>query len=220
MGGYETQGILEALCIQLPERTGCEVVDLVPRLAQAEGFEGAFTQSLVWREAGTFSERTCDLVRTRLEPTKAGVLITHSWRVLLTLAITQEHPLNARFLDARLRQDEMPARDTWWSVYLHHATSGAGPTRRLLDWALAVSPTMQMDDGLVDLCAMTLAWTLAASNRPVRDRATKALVNLLTGRLAATARLVDGFADVDDPYVVERVYAVAYGVATRSHDPD
>ena len=67
---------------------------------------------------------------------------------------------------------------------------------------------------------MTLAWTLAASNRPVRDRATKALVNLLTGRLAATARLVDGFADVDDPYVVERVYAVAYGVATRSHDPD
>ena len=78
---------------------------------------------------------------------------------------------------------------------------------------------MQLDDGLTNLCAMTLAWMLAASNRPVRDRATKALVNLLTGRLAATARLVDGFADVDDSYVVERVYAVAYGVATRSHDP-
>ena len=32
------------------------------------------------------------------------------------------------------------------------------------------------------------------------------------------ARLVDRFADVDDPYVTERVYAVAYGVAMRSHD--
>ena len=217
-GGFETQGILEALCIQLPERTGCEVVDLVPRLAQAEGFEGAFTQSLVWRDVGTFSERTCELVRTRLEPQRRDPYSILD--ALLTLAITPEHPLNSRFLDARLRQDEMPARDTWWSVYLHHGTSGAGPTRRLLDWALAVSPTMQLDDGLVDLCAMTLAWMLAASNRPVRDRATKVLVNLLTGRLAATARLVDGFADVDDPYVVERVYAVAYGVATRSHDPD
>ena len=44
-------------------------------------------------------------------------------------------------------------------------------------------------------------------------------MNLLTGRPAATRRLVDEFADIDDPYVVERVYAAAYGVATRSHDP-
>ena len=77
---------------------------------------------------------------------------------------------------------------------------------------------MQLDDGLVDLSAMTLAWMLATSNRTVRNGATTALVNLLTGRFEATARLVEGFADVDDPYVVERVYAVAYGVATRSHD--
>ena len=216
-GGYATQGVLEALCIQLPERTGREVVDLVPRLAEVEGFEEAFTQSLMWRDMGTFSELTCDLVRTRLEPGRQDL---HSvLGALLTLATTPEHPLNARFLDARLRQDEMAARDAWWSVYLHHTTSGAGPARRLRDWALAVSPTMRLDDGLLDLCAMTLAWMLAASNRPVRDWATRALVNLLTGRLAAAARLVDGFADIDDPYVVERVYAVAYGVATRSHDP-
>ena len=216
-GGYATQGILEALCILLPERTGSEVADLVPRLAQAEGFEEAFTQSLVWRDVSTFSKRTCDLVRTRLELARQDLYAILD--ALLALATTPEHPLNARFLGARLRQDEMAVRDTWWSVYLHHATSGGGPARRLLDWALAVSPTMRMDDGLVDLCAMTLAWMLSASNRPVRDRATKALVNLLTGRVDAAVRLVEGFADVDDPYVVERVYAVAYGVATRSHDP-
>ena len=52
-GGYETRGMLEALCIQLPERTGGEVIDVVPKLAQGEGFEGAFTQSLVWRDVAT-----------------------------------------------------------------------------------------------------------------------------------------------------------------------
>ena len=216
-GGYATQGILKALCIQLPERTRREVADLAPVLAKAEGFEGAFTQSLVWRDVGTFSERTCDLVRARLgRPTQHRYTILGA---LLALAAAPEHPLNARFLDARLRQDEMAARDAWWSLYLHHTTSGGGPAKRLRDWALAVSPTMQLDDGLVDLCAMTLAWMLATSNRTVRNWATMALVNLLTGRFEATARLVEGFADVDDPYVVERVYAVAYGVATRSHDP-
>ena len=215
-GGYATQGILEALCVQLPERTGGEVTDLVPNLVQVEGFEEAFTQSLVWRDVKTFSERTCDLVRARLEPMRRDRSTILD--ALLTLATTPEHPLNAQFLDARLRQDEMAPRDAWWSVYLHHATSGGRPARRLLDWALAVSPTMQLDDGLVDLCATILAWMLSASNRPVRDRATKALVNLLTGRFETTVRLVEKFADVDDPYVVERVYAVAYGVATRSHD--
>ena len=55
-GSYETQGILEALCIQLPERTSREVTDLVPCLVQVEGFEQAFTQSLVWRDIRTFSE--------------------------------------------------------------------------------------------------------------------------------------------------------------------
>ena len=215
-GGYATQGILGALCIQLPERTGREVADLVPSLAKAEGFERAFTQSLIWRNVRTFSERTCDLVRTRLESEKQDYAILDT---LLALATMPEHPLNAQFLDVRLRQDEIAARDTWWSVYLHNATSGDRPARRLQDWALAVSTTMQIDDGLVDLCAMTLAWMLSASNRLVRDRATKALVNLLTGRFNATVRLVEGFADVEDPYVVERVYAVAYGVATRSHDP-
>ena len=216
-GGYETQGILEALCVQLPERTGREVPDLAPVLAEAEGFEGAFTQSLVWRDVGTISERTCDLVRARLRPARQdryGIL-----RALLTVTAMPEHPLNARFLDARLRQDTMPERDAWWSTHLHYTTTGGGPAERLRDWAHAVSPTMQLDHELVDLCGKTLGWMLATSHRTVRNGATIALVNLLTGRLEATTRLVEAFSDVDDPYVTERIIAVAYGVATRSHDP-
>ena len=216
-GAYETQGILEALCVQLPERTGREVPDLAPVLAEAEGFEGAFTQSLVWRDMGTISDRTCDLVRARLGPERQeryGIL-----RALLTLTAMPEHPLNARFLDARLREETMPVRDAWWSTHLHSTATGGGPAERLRDWAHAVSPTMQLDDELVELCGTTLGWMLATSHRTVRNGATTALVNLLTGRLEATARLVEAFSDVDDPYVTERIFAVAYGVATRCHDP-
>ena len=75
-----------------------------------------------------------------------------------------------------------------------------------------------MEDEVVDLSAIALAWMLTTSNRFLRDKATKALVCLLTDRLDATARLVNSFDDVGDPYVRERVYAVAYGVAMRSHD--
>lgn len=216
-GGHAAQGVLEALCIQLPERTGHEIADLVPRLSRAEDFDRAFSQSLVWRDPGTITERTCELVRKILPPANQGFhTILGS---LLTLASIPGHPLNAQFLDTRLRLDNMAARDAWWSVYLHGAASEGEPARRLVDWALAVTPTAQLDHRLVDLCAMTLAWMQTASNTAVRDQATKALVNLLTGRLVAASRLVDRFSDVDDPYVSERVNAVAYGVATRCHDP-
>ncbi|MCY3597060.1 MAG: hypothetical protein OXG71_06430, partial [Rhodospirillales bacterium] len=36
LGGYDTQGILEALCVQLVERAGREVADLIPRLTKHE----------------------------------------------------------------------------------------------------------------------------------------------------------------------------------------
>ena len=124
-GGYETQGILEgAVYPSCPNEPAREVADLVPSLAQAEGFEGAFGQSLVWRDMETFTERTCELVRQRLGPDAEGRYTILG--ALLTLATTPDHLLNARFLDARLRQDEMAARDTWWSVYLHRSTSGGG----------------------------------------------------------------------------------------------
>ena len=105
------------------------------------------------------------------------------------------------------------------ATFLHWAWGTHGTVDRLVDWASGVSRETAIDPHTVDLCALTLAWMLTTSNRFLRDRATKALVCLLTGRLDAMARLVDRFADVDDPYVAERVYAVAYGVAMRSHDP-
>ena len=46
----------------------------------------------------------------------------------------------------------------------------------------------------------------------------KGLVALLAGRLESLDRFVNRFADVDDPYGVERVYGVAYGVAMRGND--
>ena len=213
---YEVAGYLEALCVRVPELTGCEVVDLVPELGRATGFETAFTRSLTWRDIQTLSNRTCELVLERLGrgPAQAPRMV----EALLTVATVPNHPLNAEFLDTRLRQDDMPTRDAWWSASLYGASARVGPTRQLLDWALGTEPSTSLDDTVVTLSTVSLAWLLTAPDRGVRDTATRALVNLLTNRISAAVRLVDRFVGVDDQYVLERVFAVAYGVATRSYD--
>ena len=214
---YVSSGLLEALCTQVPERTGRELLELAPVLKDQWNVGEAFRQSLIWRDPKAFSDTTGkilnDLIRTEHD-------LHETLDVLLTVAILAEHPFNANFLDQRLRRDSMPDRDAWWSIYLHYSWGSQGAVDRLVDWASTVTSNDTLDDEVIDLCATTLAWMLTTSNRFLRDRATKALVSLLTGRLDAVIRLVERFADVDDPYVAERVYAVAYGTAMKSYDPE
>jgi len=138
--------------------------------------------------------------------------------VLLTLSVVPGHPFNAEFLDKNLRRLKMPDRDAWWSTYLHRAWGAESAVDRLIDWAASPDRVASLDDASVDLYATTLAWMFTTSNRFLRDRATKTLVSLLTGRVEAARRLVERFADVDDLYVAERIFATAYGVAMRSRD--
>jgi hypothetical protein len=212
---YVAPGLLEAMCIQIPERIGQELVSMGPKVADHWAARDAFRQSIVWRAPTAFSENTREVLNTLIRS-------NHDWDdtldVLLTVATLLDHPFNANFLDQWLRKHAMPKRDSWWSTYLHYAWGSHGAVDRLVDWASSVASDAALDDETVDLGATALAWMLTTSNRFLRDRATKALVSLLTGRLGAVVRLVERFADVDDPYVVERVYAVAYGTVMRSQN--
>ena len=212
---YIRRGLIEALSIQLPERTGKELVRLVPNAQDYPDFAFAFLHSIIWRKHEAISDDTLAVLD---ELDQREDFADDLLEALLSLSTIPGHPLNAGWLHKRLRQDKMPDRDLWWSTYLHRAWETQGPVDRLVDWASNLSVDDRLEDDVVDLAATTLAWMFSTPNRFLRDRATKALVVLLTGRVEAAERLANRFAAVDDPYVAERVYASAYGVAMRSHD--
>ena len=214
---YVPSGLIEALCIQVPERTGEELVTLAPKLLDQWNIGEAFRQSLVWRKPDAVFESTLKVLNKLIKTQKNG---DATLDVLLTIATLENHPFNAEFLDKNLRRKSMPDRDVWWSTYLHRAWAkdDSGAVRRIVDWAWGVTEDTNLEERTVALCSIAIAWMFTTSNRFLRDRATKALVSLLTGRIDVATRLVDRFSDVDDPYVVERIYSVAYGVAMRSYD--
>ena len=216
-----SSGLLEALFIQVPERTGEELFGLIPALSSSRQGVTAFLDSLVWRSSNSFSDAT----RTVLDDLVAqlGSSLGHEViEALLTVATIPDHPFNANYLDDVLRGYELADRDAVWSTYLHDSYGAHGAVDRLLDWAttLEASDAGALEDEAIDLYSIALTWMLTTSNRFVRDRATKSLVSALSGNLPATVRLVTRFSRVNDLYVQERVYAVAYGVSTRSYDPE
>ena len=208
-------GVLEALCIQAPEQTGRELVRIAPKYWNVWGIGDAILESIVWRRLDAFTDDTKEVLQ---EVAAWGNRFIDPRDSLLTVSTIPGHPFNALYLDRRLRQDTMPVRDAWWSIYLDGTWGTEGPAARLIDWASGIVPDTSVETDVVDLAATCLAWMLTTSNRFLRDRATKALVALLTGRVESIERLMERFADVDDPYVAERIYAVAYGVVMRSND--
>ncbi len=211
-----SSGVLESLFIQAPETLQQELMDFVPAILSHWQWRSAYRQSLIWREPGAFTDRTLHWFNQSVAGDSDEI---NTVEIVLTLASVPDHPWNADFLERQLRKRTMAVRDEWWTLKLHYLYSdGRSAVRRIIDWAVSVKVTDDVEEESVRLVSLTLAWLLSSSNRFLRDRATKAAVNLLNGREKAAADLVRGFASVDDLYIRERVLAIAYGVAMRLSD--
>ena len=204
---FVPRGILEAFSIQVPEHTGRELIRLAPDCADEIELREAFLHSIVWRRHDAFSAESFEVLNELIDDNS---FVNESLDTLVAVSTVPGHPFNANFLDRILRELKMPDRDALWSIGLHEARETGKAVDSLLDWALTLSLDTPVEDEVVALAATTLSWMFSASNRPLRDQSTKALVSLLTSRLELTARVVESFGEVDDPYIVERIYAVAY----------
>ena len=215
---WMNRGIIEALCIQLPERTGKELFDLAPQCAKWQSALEAYIESLIWRSPKAFGKTYRKYLNKAAGNSRA--LYRQFLNGLLTLATNPDHPLNADFLDRRLKRDSMAERDAWRSIFLHNDYTDyeSSAIRRLVDWAWSASDKTHIDDESLRLCGVALAWFLTSSNRFLRDRATKALVSLFSLRISVLRQVLYQFQGVNDVYVLERLYAVAYGCVMRSHD--
>ena len=211
-----SSGVLESLFIQAPEMVQQELMDFAPSTLSHWQWRDVYRQSLIWRAPDAFSDRTLHWFNQSLARDSDE---TNAVEIVLTLASVPDHPWNADFLDRQLRKRSMADRDAWWTLKLHYLYSDErSAVHRMIDWALSLKNSDVVEDESVRLVSLTLAWLLSSSNRFLRDRATKAAANLLSGRETSTADLVRSFAAVDDLYIRERVLAIAYGVAMRSSD--
>lgn len=211
---WQYSGVVEALAVQMPEEFGLELFDVLPKEAiDDQSLCDAFESSLAWRSPKAFTSRTAGWVNTLCEVTGRS-----AYGMMLLVSTEPENLFNANWLHKDLWPRPMPQRDAAWSVFLAQDDLGdGGSVVTLIDWAWQADGN-EVDEQRLWLAAVTLTWFLSTSNRAVRDRATKALVNLLSCKLDHAAALVDQFADVDDPYITERVLAACYGAAMQGMD--
>lgn len=202
-------GLAEALSVQLPERFQKELLDAMPgevdQWANDYSIGNAFIESLRWRANESFSKRTNELFDYFLSENE------EHFDIILQVSASAGHPWNAKSLHERLAAQNMPERDASWTVVLNSLSMDEESTsKRLIEWS-AFEQNEQTDPEIQYLCAITLTWFFACSNRELRDKATKALTSLMIWNPSLYGMLCKDFSKVDDLYVLERLHTAAFG---------
>ena len=213
------KNLIEALSVQVPERVGKELHELTPYAAKYYTISSSFIDGLMWRRADTIGEAARKYVNKVLA--RKSYLFYQFLEMAISMATKPDFYFNADSQHKFLYQQSLAERDALWTTWLqdkYGEHSGHNSVKRLIDWAWNQDSRVEIGDESARLAGVMLAWFLTSSNRYLRDAATKALICLFQNRLLALVKLLQQFEGVNDPYVAERLYAVAYGCALRTTD--
>ena len=204
---------IEALAVLVPEKFGIELQDAAEWRHNSyiqKSWDMAFISSIKIRQPSAITKRTCDLLVEVGRRNPNPDFRDHMLEARLSVATQPQHPLNAYSLHKELKAISMPKRDLIWSIPTYDTLDEGGPLDRLIRWASrSRRPDCPCD--VVELAAITLAWTFTSPNRILRDCATKALSQLLSTHLSVLPTLIPRFAGVNDPYVIERLAVACHG---------
>ncbi|MED3981271.1 hypothetical protein [Priestia megaterium] len=205
--------IYEALSIVVPEKTGKELFEILNKEKTDINylhFE-SFIRGLSWRKSSSISNSTISYIEMALAEDHNLVHLVYEQLMLTSYA--KNNLLNADYLHEHLINMSLPDRDSKWTVYLNDKPE---IVHRIFELASFNRTMSNFSKSEVALIATTVTWLFTSSNRLLRDRATHTLVHLLKNNMETVVVLLDNFKSVNDPYVLERLYAAIYGACLRS----
>lgn len=202
--------VLEAFAIALSEKNNFELFEALSEKRTDENLISSFCNSLVWRKSDTIKSNTLDYINNVVLKSKTGFETLFNTLVLVSTKIG--HFFNAEFTVENILRSSMPDRDAIYiPLFEEFYYEDGSSINRLLDWCLYLKNSENISEETIRLSSIMVATFLLSSNNSLRDKSTKALVKLLSGKVNILISVLDKFKDVDDPYIVERLYAVAFG---------
>lgn len=213
-------GILSGLNVIVAEKFNVELIDYFPKgVINNYIFEEVFVKTLTSRNPNSFTQRTLELFNEIPKYCYEDKRID----ILLALSTEPGHPWNAERTNNWLKSFTVAERDACWSIYIARADTNEedheyeSNLRSLLEWAMGTEVALAEPERIY-LCTIILIWVTSTTNRKVRDEATKAVAHLLCYIPDSIISILSNFYDVNDPYIMERLYAATYGTLTNIDD--
>lgn len=139
---------------------------------------------------------------------------------LIKLAPLENHELNVNYTHNYLFNMSLANRDSFWTTYLQEIDhEKINPICLLIDFCDLECYDFYSEEYIKN-AAIMLSWSLSTTNIHLRDLVTKKLVKLLMNKINILIDVLKKFENVNDPYISERLYCIAYGCVLQSNDKE
>ena len=209
---YRTD-LLEYFSVLLSEKTEYEIFEVFP--GKLPEIRNAFIGSLKWRQDSNITRRTFEFINNEVLKYKDSFELFVE--TLILLSTKKNHSLNAKRTVKYIMSFNMPDRDACFIYAFDKAFQGDSSVINVfLDWCFNIKNAVDIDT--IKLAAKMIPVFFISSNKALRDKSTKALVSLLNNRTDILIEILDYYKDADDPYILERLYAVVFGCIVRERN--
>ncbi|MBB6454875.1 ribosomal 50S subunit-associated protein YjgA (DUF615 family) [Salirhabdus euzebyi] len=208
-------GVYESLSIIVSEKLNLELLDLIDRESITFDIAESFVRGLSWRNVQNINEETLNWIKLCLRQENID-LQSLVYENLLKQSYIIESPLNANFLHDNIYPMAMSIRDGSWTISINNNSE---VPKRLLEIILDQNLSFRhFKFENFELLSLSVIWLFTSTDRKLRDLSTIALVKLYMNEPSIIFKNILQFIDVNDPYVLERLLASAYGAILRTNE--
>ncbi len=190
---------------------GEELVELIDKVRDdwdKDRLIDDYYSSFIWRSSHITYDKFFELIN------KYPADRRKVWGVFIENSVKEKSELNALGLTRLLNRYHLNRRDLLWTTVINDFDEN----NRMISLAHYIEKGNTLD-GLSDnkayLLSVTFAWMLSSSNRNLRDRVSKAMIEILKEHFSVSKRLLELFKDVNDPYIIQRLYGIVFGAVMK-----
>ncbi|NBA01558.1 hypothetical protein GTU75_05365 [Erysipelothrix rhusiopathiae] len=144
------------------------------------------------------------------------VYVNDLWSVLIENSTKSNHPLNANFLHELLIKRPLAERDAIWTTYINDLSYEEERLYQLVSLFHSGETLNGLNENNIKLLLTLFTWLLSSSNRDLRDKTSKAMIEILKNHFDLCTDLLEKFEIVDDPYIIQRLYGIIFGACVGS----
>lgn len=209
----ENRDLFAHICALYAEKFGKECIDIIQSISDESDREDLFRtyiESFEWRSKIYLS--ISELLKLCNEYSIEPSIL---WNVFINNSVKLGHLLNADALHGVLKGYSLAQRDYLWTIFINDKTSDDDRLVQLIEIYNKGEVLEVSDKEQIRLLLILFSWVLTSSNRWLRDTTSKAMIEILKDNFEYTEYVLNLFSDVNDPYVIQRLYGIAFGACTK-----
>ncbi len=169
-----------------------------------------YIKSFLWRKASAINSTDFITYINEYGAPRSSVL-----RVLIENSTKENHPLNAFFLHSILENKPIAQRDYLWTTYINDLANREERLFQLVTYFDGGNLLNGLSGPNTELLLILFTWLLTSSNRMLRDKASKASIELLKRNFSLCKPLLQRFEKINDPYVIQRLLGIVFGACVK-----